>query len=1006
MFRRSSSRSDTPWAPIARARRAFQSITRSLLHPLAWTLAKVVLALGLIVGLYALLGFVVAPRVLRGQLVELVRERYGRELAMGAVRVHPFKLSLEIESLALPDGDGSAMLRVGRLFVDVQGPASLWNRALVFRAIALERPAVDLVIRRGGALNLADLAPEKHAAQGDEELPRLWIQALTVRGGAVSFADRNRATAFERTVAPVTFSVRDFRTTAGGGRFGLSARTSEGAELAWRGQVALAPELASSGSLKVTGLPLASIGPYLAESLPFELPSGRLDLEGRYALRAKQVDLELRRVEVAGLGVRARTGGAAVDIARLTLHGAKLALHRSEAEAQSLVVEGLRTSAVRSADGTLNLAQLVASTPTFAPPSPSSAAPAPTTPHGTEWRARLGRLELRDAALDLQDRAPAGGARVEVASLSAVAERLSLELDRPISLTAQVALAPSGRVHVSGSVTPLPFAARLEVQADALPLALAQPYLREHTSLVVGDGRLALSGAVALLPGARTSKLHVRGDLTVQELRALEGSSRQDLLALKRLEVRGARYDSDPRSLQVEHVLLSRPSLRVILSGDQKLNVLEALTPATAPKDAPAAVLDGEEAPLGAGMAVDIKAVAVERMRVNFSDYFSQPHFAADIQNLAGTLRNLSTSTEAVATVALRGTVGENSPAQIDGKLRPFAFDSRSDLQLRFGNVPLPIFNPYSGRFAGYQIERGELTTNVSYRLRKGALEAHHRLRIDQLTWGEATDSKEKAPLPVKLATALLRDRQGVIDLDLPVQGSLNDPAFQVWPIVWQVLKNVVVKAATAPFDVLASLFAGADEARVIDFEPGDARLSPSAERALASLTKALAERPALHIDVPLDTIVEADRRALAESKFRARVQKLIRVEMRVKGDQVPALESLEASDKVDVLSALYHELTGNDPDLPEAPEAPEGSSWREARAHRRRYEADYLERATRAKLTVTEEELAALGRRRAEVIEASLLRSGEIETTRVLLATTGKGHQPEDKARVALGLR
>jgi hypothetical protein len=159
---------------------------------------------------------------------------------------------------------------------------------------------------------------------------------------------------------------------------------------------------------------------------------------------------------------------------------------------------------------------------------------------------------------------------------------------------------------------------------------------------------------------------------------------------------------------------------------------------------------------------------------------------------------------------------------------------------MKFENIPLPVFNPYSGRFAGYNIAKGSLTTDLQYLIENRKLEAKHHIRIDQLEWGEATASKEAVPLPIKLATSLLKDVDGVINLDVPVNGTLDDPKFRIGPIVWQIIKNILVKVVTAPFRLLRPARRGprrrssSSSPRAMRARPGGCR----AESALARETR------------------------------------------------------------------------------------------------------------------------------------------------------------------------
>jgi len=313
---------------------------------------------------------------------------------------------------------------------------------------------------------------------------------------------------------------------------------------------------------------------------------------------------------------------------------------------------------------------------------------------------------------------------------------------------------------------------------------------------------------------------------------------------------------------------------------------------------------------------------------------------------------------------------------------------------LRFENISLPIFNPYSGPVAGYNIAKGKLTTVLHYRIENRQLDAQHNIRIDQLEWGEATESQGEATLPVKFATSLLKDRDGVINLDVPVGGTLDDPTFRIGPIVWQVIKNIIVKAVTAPFALLGSLFEGAEEAQFVDFEPGEAILDPTTAGRLAALAKSLAEKPQLKLDVPIGIVAELDRPALAEQAFQAAV------------GTTPPFETLEPKQRIEVLSALVRKQTGAEPAIPEPPPPPDGTSRAEAKALRQNAAIEFLTNAARAGVVVPDAELARLAEERAAAIERALLAEGVLEPTRVFKVREGKVGTEAGRIRFELGLQ
>ena len=277
-------------------------MTKFLKSKLFWVVAVPLL----LVGLYALVGFKLAPGIVRDQAQKFVRENYGRELAIGAIRIHPFKLELELRDLALPDADGQPMLAFERLYADFQ-LASLWNRAFTFREVTVEAPLVRAVIRPDGAMNLADLALPEDPEEPDEPLPSVWIQKLAVARGTIDFVDQARRVPYERRFQAVGFGLEDFRTTPEGGDFRFTARSKDDETFDWKGRFALEPVIASQGEFRVGALRTPGLLDFLGDSRPFTSTTGMMDLAGSYRVAlAEQIelDVELPTIDIRDLSLR------------------------------------------------------------------------------------------------------------------------------------------------------------------------------------------------------------------------------------------------------------------------------------------------------------------------------------------------------------------------------------------------------------------------------------------------------------------------------------------------------------------------------------------------------------------------------------------------------------------------------------------------------------------------------------------------------------------------------
>jgi hypothetical protein len=226
-----------------------------------------------------------------------------------------------------------------------------------------------------------------------------------------------------------------------------------------------------------------------------------------------------------------------------------------------------------------------------------------------------------------------------------------------------------------------------------------------------------------------------------------------------------------------------------------------------------------------------------------------------------------------MATITLKGRAADTALVDISGQLNPTAQPLALDIRAKATDLELAPLSPYAGKYAGYAIERGKLSMDVAYKIDdSGRLDAKNQVILNQLTFGERVESPSATQLPVLLAVALLKDRHGVIDINLPVSGTLDDPQFSVGGIIWKVIVNLLGKALTAPFSLLSG--GGSDDLSLVEFRPGTAQFTEVGRQSLAKVAKALVDRPSLIMTVTgsADTASERDdvRRTQLEGRLAA----------------------------------------------------------------------------------------------------------------------------------------
>ncbi|MGH8287504.1 MAG: DUF748 domain-containing protein [Steroidobacteraceae bacterium] len=991
-----------------------------------------------LVALYAAVGFLLVPRWTRAELVGLTARDYGRKLSIGDVRFNPFTWTLRITAFSFPDADGRPMIAFGRLEIAL-GISSVADLAPSLSEIVLDNPRVRAVVRRDGTLNLADL--EKPFAQPASAKParpgkpfKLFVDRLAVENGSATYEDDSRPTPFRLDLDPIAFELVSFSTTGSTpGAYHLTAVIGQGGRLDWTGTVRAAP-LALHGSLALHGLSARTVGTYLGSALPAEVSRGSIALQGGFAIDSQpgsagvRMTIDVARAQVTGLGVRPRQATSDyVQLNRFTLGNTHIDLEQRTIRVGEITLAGGTISAWLDRAGQLNLLELLGSSaarpavraaPTNGAGQPTPSAGSAPAARAPVWRIAAPDLRIEDTRVSLQDRGVRPPASLALGPISARITGYDSSPHSRITVSLQSPVNGKGRLRLAAAGTLQPEALSAKVELTDIDLRALQPYLNKYTALTLNSGFL---DTTLDIDRRADGQLGVSGRIDVAQLRTVDDALKLDFVKWRALHVVGLRYVSKPASLHIERIIAVAPYARVIIEPGQTSNVSEALHPrgfhakAVAANSArmKAAPAGGRPRPVssrsaGASMPMTIGLVRIANGTADYADLSMQPNFATGIQDLHGEIKGLSSDPSSRASVELRGKVNSHSPVDISGVVNLLGASTYSDIRMTFRGLELTQMTPYAVRFAGYKIASGTLDADLHYKVDHGRLNADHQFVIDQLQLGERVESPHATKLPLRLAIALLKDRDGVIRIGLPVSGSLNNPQFSLGPLIGKALLNVLKKAVTAPFTMLGRLFGGGPDMNRIEFAPGSATLLPDARGRASALAKALAQRPQLQLQVPAVFAPDVDRPALARRRLRDDLLALARSGAAARAGHGRAARQPAAVAPVGrevlelpavhyrLLRAAYQKTFGRKAPLPPAAQKVPP------------FDAAILamQSILLRRMPVSDADLQALGQRRAQAIRAAILSAGGVAAGRV--AVTAATAQPPSAGKVAvkLGLR
>ena len=896
--------------------------------------------------------------------------------------------------------DDEPMLAFDALEVELR-ELDLVGRTLRLGAVKLEAPQVQLTRFRGGRLNLELLLPldtgkPPRAGEAETETApfRYAVETLQVRNGNVQVLDYAAPAAFKTALAGISVDaerIGNLERTPGS--FQARLRLDKGS-LQTQGELALAP-FAMKGRFELADIALPRFQPYLGDER--RLADGTLTGEGRYRIGGEDGETEIAvedlnavlrdtRIHTAAGQDRWRAG-------RVEVRNARLDLAKRDIRVEEVLGQDVAATVLRTADGDWHLSGF-----TRLAAQAAAEAAQEQAPEAAPWHYRIGRIALERTALHYEDRTPAQPVSVQLREIKAELKDLANTAEAAPQLAVDATVGKSGRLSLVGPLTLSPFGFEWRLRAAGIPLLPFKPYWASQIELDITRGALQARGRLLMRTDREgRTPLRFAGRIAVTDFSAREGGSRRDLMRWRALALRETLLQSDPMLVRIGAVSLRDFYLRLVLQADGTLNLQRvfgppqpgtaddapvaqtAQTEAEAPAQSEPAAVQPAQAAASAPVPqakprIEIGEVRLAEGQLDFSDLYIKPNYSAQIASLQGSIGRLTP--EQAGRIELQGEIDKVAPVTVSGLINPLGQSLFLDIQAAAKGVNLPPLSPYAVRYIGYPIERGKLSMDVQYRIENGELTAHNQLILNQLVFGEKVESPEAVNVPVHLAVALLKDGNGVINLDVPISGSLNDPQFSLGSVIARAIGNLFIKVVTSPFAALGALFGGDGERLgYIEFAPGSAELNEEALRKLQRLARAMNNRPALTLDIAGRVDPDAEGEALRRESLMRRLRALKLEDLARELDNPPRLDEVEIAPE-EYERYLRRAYRRADFDKP-----------RNFLGFPKRLPLEETERLLLAHIEISEAAMRRLANRRAEAVLNWLRNEGQVPADRVYVA-------------------
>ncbi|MCF5716729.1 DUF748 domain-containing protein [Aeromonas veronii] len=873
------------------------------------------------------------PRLVQRYLPGWLAEHYGLQLTLGEIDVGLRNPSLTLGATALLDAKQQPIIGFEQLFITPDLQASWQQKGVVLSTVTLTKPVVllqRLADKKGDVrLNLTDalatlLAPAPSPEPEPASAPLLIdIASVNVTDGHVRYQDQRKAS--EPGWLPplnlenVTLKLDNLRTEANHPTaYQLSAAINGKSSLAAHGKLDVMSGM-GQGKASLKQVDLKPFAPLWAPYLKLDLAKGHANAEVEYQLKeGKQGVLwqlskgkltldnwQLKKHkgdEFARFGQLALSD-LAVDGQKQSLQIGKVTLQQpllkatlnpqQELDLADLLIEQAPAKPVKGAHAANEVANNAAL---------KSAQQAKTDGNGKKhtpdkpWQWQIKQILIDKGDLTLTESSSGKPQARQLSGLKLALGPMGSKGEQPSKLTLATQFNQSSPLAFDGQLTLTPFTLSGDINQQGLPLTLAQPYLADLVRIKVQNGLLSSKTRLDLATTAQgdLSKLTLQGGLDINGLKVVDRADNQRLLEFNTLALTGLTYDGISQQMRIKDIALNKPFARIEINEDGTTNLQQLLLPQ------PAA---GSKAP---DFRFTIDQLRTEQGNLRFADRSLSQDFVADIASLGGQSRHISNIPGQRSDLAFNGKVDRYAPVTIRGGTNLLVANPILDIAVAFHNLELTTFTPYSGTYAGYAIDKGQLSMKLHYKLEGNRLEGDNDITIKKLQLGEKIKSDQAKDLPLGLAIALLSDANGVIQMNLKVKGDLDQPDFSIGNIFWDVLGNTLSKAITSPFSLLASLADGTEDLDELPFLPGDPDLTPTQQEKLVKLAQALKDRPKLSMNIRGKVNFNEERPILQR-------QKLERVLAKLTGNQAD-LDLLEQDSALqEALAQAYEERFGED---------------------------------------------------------------------------------------------
>ena len=829
--------------------------------------------------IYLVVGFWVAPLLLKPELEERLSDLIGRRVTIETIKLNPLLLSTTTTNFTVYETEGEPFAGFQELFADAQ-LSSILKWALVIKEVRIQGPFGILKLLPDNKLNIDDILaklsqpnPEPKTNGG---LPRLIVEKFQVLEGSATLENLTGKEPVREVVTPIDFTLENLSTLRGQqGEYRFVGTGQSGGHFEVSGQLSVDP-VRVKGRYATRDIKISHYWQHLKDLVSFQIIDGTAGASGDYTVeiidgrinaRLEQGTFQMNNFQLTAKGEKE----VLIAVPSLDVQGIGADLQRRAIQVGSIQTEEGNIKSWLAADGTFKLQNMLLADLERLTKKTQTEKSKPETTPAPPWQVTLDKLEMNNWRLAFEDQSLTHPAELTADNIDAVVENISNKKDSQATLGVTMQINQTGNVRVKGAAGFDPLQADLHVTSDKIALSAFQPYVDEAVKAQIISGSIGSAGRVRYRGQEAHPQIQYEGDFSVDSVEIKDRQHAEDFIKLVQTKVDGIALDLLPNKLQVANVLIDRPHARVTIDQSGVINVVEVFAPSeTAQTEGKENLLQRLVAFLivqfKGPMPISVERVELQNFTGDFQDASIAPPYSTHVEITEASAVGLSSEPSAMADFKFKGRIDQEATIEGSGRMNPMNALQSSKVEFAMKDFDLNPVSPYSVKFIGYKIDKGTLNTDLKYQVEQDKVVGDNVILVDNLELGEKVDSPEALNLPIELGVALLKDSDGRITLQIPVEGNVKDPQFDFRGALINGLTRSIENAGSAPFASIAEIdgFKG-EELRTVSFAFGNSELQGRELEKLKAVAGFLKKKKSLTLGIIGTADQQRDRTALTE---------------------------------------------------------------------------------------------------------------------------------------------